>query len=76
VAQLGATADPVSLLTAAAQVMHFLNELYTVFDDLVDMHDLYKLDTVVSGPQLRCSEGPAGGPRLVAVAHSWAWPGS
>lgn len=28
------------------QVMHFLNELYTIFDDLVDHHDLYKLDTV------------------------------
>lgn len=26
--------------------MHFLNELYTIFDDLVDLHDLYKLDTV------------------------------
>lgn len=26
--------------------MHFLNELYTIFDDLVDIHDLYKLDTV------------------------------
>lgn len=26
--------------------MNFLNELYTVFDDLVDEFDLYKLDTV------------------------------
>ncbi|GFR39858.1 hypothetical protein Agub_g356 [Astrephomene gubernaculifera] len=29
-----------------SEVMHFLNELYTIFDDLVDDHDLYKLDTV------------------------------
>ncbi|GLI69988.1 hypothetical protein VaNZ11_014718 [Volvox africanus] len=29
-----------------SEVMHFLNELYTIFDDLVDLHDLYKLDTV------------------------------
>ncbi|EFJ43465.1 guanylyl and adenylyl cyclase family member [Volvox carteri f. nagariensis] len=29
-----------------SEVMHFLNELYTIFDDLVDIHDLYKLDTV------------------------------
>lgn len=26
--------------------MQFLNQLYTVFDDLVDEYDLYKLDTV------------------------------
>ncbi|MEW5302792.1 MAG: hypothetical protein WDW36_005540 [Sanguina aurantia] len=29
-----------------SQVMQFLNQLYTVFDDLVDEYDLYKLDTV------------------------------
>lgn len=28
------------------QVMHFLNELYEVFDDLVDEYNMYKLDTV------------------------------
>lgn len=28
------------------QVMHFLNELYEVFDELVDQYDMYKLDIV------------------------------
>ena len=26
--------------------MHFLNELYEAFDDLVDVYDMYKLDIV------------------------------
>ena len=34
------------LICPLPQVMHFLNELYQVFDDLVDEFGMFKLDIV------------------------------